>query len=136
MSTGKVRGSLLLVTVLLGTGGCAGDGSPAQTTAAVPDGTTSPPVITTPAITTPAANSIAIQNFEYGAPVTVSPGAVVTVTNLDSARHTVTADDGGTFAVDVAGSGGTATFTAPSTPGSYPFHCTYHPRMQGMLTVK
>jgi plastocyanin len=130
MSTGKVRGSLLLVTVLLGTGGCGG-GSPAQTTAAIPDGTTSPPVITTPA-----ANSIAIQNFEYGAPVTVSPGTVVTVTNLDSARHTVTADDGGTFAVDVAGSGGTATFTAPSTPGSYPFHCTYHPRMQGMLTVK
>jgi plastocyanin len=129
MKTGKVRGSLLLVTVLIGTGGCAGGGSPAQT--AIPEGTVSPP-----AITTPAANSIAIKDFDYGAPVTVSPGTVVTVTNVDSARHTVTADDGGTFAVDVAGNGGTATFTAPATPGSYPFHCTYHPRMHGMLTVK
>jgi plastocyanin len=129
MNTGKVRGSLLLVTVLIGTGGCAGGGSPAQT--ASPEGTVSPP-----AITTPAANSIAIKDFDYGAPVTVSPGTVVTVTNADSARHTVTADDGGTFAVEVAGNGGTATFTAPATPGSYPFHCTYHPRMHGMLTVK
>ncbi|RAM36782.1 hypothetical protein DBZ45_13560 [Arthrobacter globiformis] len=77
-----------------------------------------------------------IKDFDYGAPVTVSPGALVAVTNLDSARHTVTADHGGTFAVDVAGNGGTATFAAPSTPGNYPFHCTYHPRMKGALTVK
>jgi len=127
MKTGKVGGSLLLVTVILGTGACAGgDGSPTT-----PEGTVSPP-----AVTTPAPNSMAIKDFDYGAPVTVSPGAVVTVTNLDSARHTVTADDGGTFAVDVAGNGGTATFTAPATPGNYPFHCTYHPRMKGSLTVK
>ena len=127
MKTGKVRGSLLLVTVLLGMGACAGDGgSPPK-----PEGTAGPPVVTTPAT-----NSMAIKDFDFGTPVTVSPGAVVTVTNLDSARHTVTADHAGAFDVDVAGNGGTATFAAPATPGTYPFHCTYHPRMKGSLTVK
>ena len=30
---------------------------------------------------------------------------------------------------------GTGTFVAPSTPGSYPFGCTYHPDMAGTLVV-
>ncbi|MEO5781477.1 UNVERIFIED_ORG: plastocyanin [Arthrobacter sp. UYEF10] len=72
----------------------------------------------------------------YGAPLTVAPGAIVTVTNMDSAGHTVTADLGQAFDVDVRGSGGTATFTAPSAPGSYAHHCTYHPNMRGTLIVK
>jgi plastocyanin len=27
-------------------------------------------------------------------------------------------------------------FKAPTTPGTYPFHCTIHPDMHGSLIVK
>jgi plastocyanin len=83
-----------------------------------------------------AAAAISIKDFGYGAPITVSPGATVTVTNMDSAEHTVTADQGSVFDVEVKENGGTGTFTAPSAPGTYPFHCTYHPNMHGTLTVQ
>jgi plastocyanin len=39
------------------------------------------------------------------------------------------------FDVDVS-AGGTATFTAPSKPGSYPYHCKYHGNMHATLVVK
>ena len=55
--------------------------------------------------------------------------------NMDAAAHTVTADEGSAFDVQVNG-GGTATFTAPTKPGSYAYHCTYHPGMHGTLVVK
>lgn len=83
-----------------------------------------------------AAAAITIKDFAFGNPVTVSPGAAVTVTNQDTAEHTVTADQGQAFDAEVKGGGGTATFTAPSQPGTYAFHCTYHPNMHGTLTVK
>jgi plastocyanin len=47
----------------------------------------------------------------------------------------VTSDDGKSFNVTVA-AGGTATFTAPTKPGTYPFHCSVHPQMHGTLVVK
>ena len=60
----------------------------------------------------------------------------------DDDRHdaqgsrTVTADANNVFDVRVSGGGGIATFTAPTTPGTYPFHCKYHANMQGTLTVR
>jgi plastocyanin len=66
----------------------------------------------------------------------VRPGQKVTVTNKDSVAHTVT--DKNTHAFDtgnIAANGGTATFTAPAKPGSYPFGCSYHPNMHGTLVV-
>jgi plastocyanin len=82
------------------------------------------------------AAAITIKDFAYGNPITVSPGVTVTVTNMDTAEHTVTADQGSAFDVEVKESGGTATFTAPSQPGTYAFHCKYHPNMHGTLTVQ
>jgi plastocyanin len=64
----------------------------------------------------------------------VSPGATITVDNKDGTDHTVTSDTGNAF--DDAASPGTSTFTAPTKPGSYPFHCTIHPSMHGTLVVK
>ena len=49
--------------------------------------------------------------------------------------HTVTADSGSAFTAEVSGKG-TTTFTAPTQPGNYAFHCTYHPMMHGRLTVQ
>nr|WP_201762413.1 cupredoxin domain-containing protein [Pseudarthrobacter psychrotolerans] len=122
----QTKAAVILMAALL-VGGCgSGGGSPAA----------SPGPGTASGAVTPGAPTITIKDFEYGALLSVAPGAVVTVTNMDSAGHTVTADQGQAFDVDVKGSGGTATFTAPSAPGSYPYHCTYHPNMHGTLTVK
>ncbi|WP_248760350.1 cupredoxin domain-containing protein [Pseudarthrobacter sp. SSS035] len=123
----QAKATVLLMAALL-LGGCgSGTGSPAASPG--------PGTATTGAVT-PGAPVITIKDFEYGAPLTVAPGTIVTVTNMDSAGHTVTADQGQAFDVDVRGSGGTATFTAPSAPGSYPYYCTYHPNMRGTLIVK
>jgi plastocyanin len=123
MNTVKARAALLLILATIAVGGCVpGGGSSGEATVQAPATTT--------------AATITIRNFDYGAPASVPPGAVVTVTNLDSAAHTVTVDQGSAFDVEVRGGGGTATFTAPSVPGSYPYHCTFHPGMHGTLTVK
>ncbi|WP_426990570.1 cupredoxin domain-containing protein [Pseudarthrobacter sp. Y6] len=123
------KAAVLLMAALL-LGGCGSSSSPSSPAASPGPGTA-----TTGAVN-PGAPTITIKDFEYGAPLTVAPGALVTVTNVDAAGHTVTADQGKAFDVDVKGSGGTATFTAPSAPGSYPYHCAYHPNMHGTLTVK
>ena len=68
--------------------------------------------------------------------MTVKAGETITVTNKDSAAHTLT--DKATKKFDtgnIPGNGGTATFTAPTTPGTYKFGCTYHPNMAGTLIV-
>lgn len=125
MSALQARTALLVMASLL-LGGCApGGGSPV--------GSSSPVTGTTSA---KAAAAITIKDFDYGPPLTVAPGAIVAVTNMDSAGHTVTADQGAAFDVDVQGSGGTATLTAPKAPGTYPYHCTYHSNMHGTLIVK
>lgn len=81
------------------------------------------------------AATVTITDMNYGAPVTVPPGARIAVTNNDSVEHSVTSDAAGTFTVDVDGNE-QGTFTAPSAPGEYAFHCKYHPAMHGTLTVK
>jgi plastocyanin len=96
------------------------------------------------AASTPAARSsstaqatgITISNFAYSGTLTVKAGQKVTVTNKDSMAHTLT--DKATKKFDtgnIPANGGTGTFTAPSTPGTYKFGCTYHPNMAGTLTV-
>ena len=91
------------------------------------------------AASSPAASSmktmIMIKDFAFTAPASVSPGATVEVMNADGEAHTVTSDKGGDFDVTVA-AGATATFKAPTSPGSYDFHCIYHSNMHGVLVVK
>jgi hypothetical protein len=45
------------------------------------------------------------------------------------------ADESNLFDIRVSG-GGIQSFTAPTTPGTYPFHCKYHANMHGLLTVQ
>jgi plastocyanin len=146
MNIGKVRAAFLMALLLAGAAGCAsGGGSTATTSVPAPTPTASMPMESSPATTSAApgtgsamasAAAITIKDFAYGDPITVSPGATVTVTNMDTAEHTVTADQGSAFDVEVKENGGTATFTAPSQPGTYAYHCTYHPNMHGTLTVQ
>jgi plastocyanin len=81
-----------------------------------------------------AASTVTIKDFAFTTPDSVSPGATITVDNKDGTAHTVTSDDGKAF--DDAAPSGTSTFTAPTKPGSYPFHCNIHPEMHGTLVVK
>ena len=81
------------------------------------------------------AATITIASMNFGEPVTVPPGAQITIKNDDSAEHSVTSDTAGKFDVEVDGKG-QKTLTAPTEPGEYAFHCKYHPSMHGTLTVK
>lgn len=83
-----------------------------------------------------AGSEVVISNMSYTVPPSVSPGEQLTIVNNDSANHTVTADENNLFDIRVSGGGGRESFTAPTTPGSYPFHCKYHANMHGVLTVK
>ncbi|NHU46596.1 cupredoxin domain-containing protein [Rhodococcus sp. A14] len=82
-----------------------------------------------------AQREIVISDFTYTLPGTFAPGEEVTVRNDDTAEHTVTADTGDLFDVEVE-PGATATFTVPGQPGMFAFHCTYHPNMVGTLEVR
>jgi plastocyanin len=82
------------------------------------------------------AATIVIDKFTYQpASLTVAPGTQITVMNRDSAAHTVTGNDESFDSGTIAG-GQRGEITAPSKPGSYPYICTVHPYMTGMLIVK
>jgi plastocyanin len=122
---------------------CGGYGSKTEETAGTTTPTTaapaSPPATGTAEATsptaTPGAAKITIHNFGFGEPITVPPGAQVSVTNNDPAKHSVTSKTAGQFDVDVDGKR-QATFTAPTQPGEYPLYCKYHPSMKGTLIVQ
>ena len=82
-----------------------------------------------------AAATITIASMSYGEPITVPPGAQITIKNDDSVEHSVTSDTADKFSVDVDGNE-QSTLTVPTEPGEYAFHCKYHPAMHGTLIVK
>lgn len=111
--------------------GCAGQGGDSS----------APPPTSSSAAPSPdgsaqaAEGVIKIRDFAYEVPASVKRGSMVTVTNADSAPHTLTAQDEGGLDVEVPG-GGTVAFQAPHTPGEYGIVCGYHPQMNGTLVVK
>lgn len=122
--------STLLIAPMLTLGALVLTGGPALATPAPAAASSTTTLAAVPATTA----TITIKNFAYQGPGTVAPGAKITVSNQDSEAHTVTADTGG-FNVTVP-AGGSATFTAPTTPGSYAFHCNFHGNMHGSLVVQ
>ncbi|OBF33544.1 plastocyanin [Mycobacterium sp. ACS1612] len=97
------------------------------------DSATASPTATTPAEASAA--TITIADMNYGQPVTVPPGAKITVKNNDSVEHSVTSDAADKFGMDVDGNE-QGVLTAPTEPGEFAFHCKYHPSMHGTLIVK
>lgn len=71
--------------------------------------------------------------FEPGT-VTIKAGESVTWTNLDSANHTVVADNGEFKSGDLA-DGATFSFKF-DTAGTYAYHCGVHPPMTGTVIVR
>ena len=127
--------TLLAVALLLAACGSSSKGSqPTQTSART---ATTVPLGTTVAAPTNGA-AVVIESGPSGFKFTTSPakaGATVTIKNTTSVQHTVTADTtAGGFDVTVD-PGKSMTFTAPSKPGVYKFHCNIHTYMTGALTV-
>lgn len=66
--------------------------------------------------------------------VVIGENNTVTWTNNDAAPHTVTADDG-SFSSGNLNSGDSYTLTFDK-PGTYTYHCSYHPWMKATVVVK
>ena len=66
--------------------------------------------------------------------LTVPVGTNVEWHNQDGVQHTVTSDIQGLFDSGVLNPGKKFDFTF-NTPGSYGYHCSIHPGMQGTITV-
>jgi len=103
--------------------GCGDDSTATKSTAA-------------PAATGAATTSIDIKDFVYSpTPATVKAGEKVSISNTDSAPHTLTdrakgrGFDSGTIK---GGETGAVTFTKA---GSYTYFCEFHPYMKGTVTV-
>ena len=83
----------------------------------------------------PRVHQVVIQGFGYApASLEVAVGDTVVWTNRDVVPHTVTAEsrafDSGSMAM-----GATWRYVA-AEPGSYPYLCSFHPTMKGMLVVR
>ena len=124
-----MRISAVVVAMALATGAGAGCSNPAPAPNSAPSTNAAPATgpVEGPAITITALN--------FGDPLTVPPGAKITVVNSDDVAHTVTSKVKGQFDVKVGGNA-QATFSAPTAPGRYPYYCVYHPGMVGVLIVQ
>lgn len=89
-----------------------------------------------PVATIVAPETVVIRNFAFvPSSLTVAPGTTITVTNQDRAPHTMTARNRAFDSGTIPG-GQSGHITAPSTPGTYPYICTIHPSMTGVLIVR
>lgn len=117
-----------LVAAGLTLGGCSGGDGNGATTAVGSD---------------PASGSssgaVTIKSFDYSpSPAKVKAGTKVTWTNDDSIRHTVTSGKRGAtdgkYDLVLEDKGATASHTFDA-PGTFPYHCTIHPAMDGVVEV-
>ncbi|MHB8656382.1 MAG: cupredoxin domain-containing protein [Solirubrobacteraceae bacterium] len=76
-----------------------------------------------------------IHNFAYKpAEIVVTRGTTVTFSNRDTTNHTVTADRG-TFDLGNLNPGQARSFSF-NQPGTFTYHCNYHPFMHGTIVVR
>jgi plastocyanin len=122
-----IKSLLAIAATALLIAGCGGGGSGSATANSSNSSSTSAPESST---------AVKISDFKFTPnPLTVQPGARVTVTNDDSTAHTVTADDGHSFDTGTLSQGSSKTISV-TKPGTYPYHCSIHAFMHGKLIVK
>jgi plastocyanin len=85
----------------------------------------------------PATVEVKIDNFSFGpATLTVAAGTTVTWTNRDDIPHTVVStDDPKAFRSKVLDTDEKFSYTF-SKAGTFPYFCSVHPKMTGMVVVK
>ena len=132
--------SIAAAGLIVGLTGCGASPTTPTTRVAAPDTSASSP--STPPVPAPSATPsmaepalITIKDFKYTIPAPVPAGAKITIKNEDTQNHTVTSAPRGAFDVTATASG-TASFTAPTKPGSYKIICLFHANMMATLVVK
>jgi plastocyanin len=137
MSTKKLLLAATVTAAVVGLTGCGSSGDTSNAASTPKPSAPKTPATSSPNSTTharPAAAMITIKDFAFQGPSSVKPGAELMVMNSDAETHSVTSDTSGLFDVTVE-AGATAKLTAPTKPGSYPYHCAYHATMHGTLVV-
>ena len=81
------------------------------------------------------AAEVKIDNFSFGPQtLTIPAGSTVTWTNRDDIPHTAVSPDG-VFKSKVMDTDEKFSHTF-TTPGTYPYYCTIHPKMTGKIIVQ
>lgn len=135
VSRGALIVSLAIVSALAGCGATAAATTTTQsaTSASAPAATATTPANATTINITGAAGNYSFQP----AHVTVKAGATVVWVNLSGVPHTSTSDSGSAVTWDsgtINTGGGSFSFVF-SKPGTYPYHCSFHPFMHGTIVV-
>ena len=81
---------------------------------------------------------LTIKDFAF-APVTITitAGMPLEVSNADNQPHTATSDQPGVFDTSsIPAAGAAAHPILVTTPGTYAYHCSFHPFMHGTLVVQ
>ncbi len=132
----RIRQGVEVTTTPTTTGTPATTGTTTVTTTPMATGTaTATPTTTgTPGTCLSGTVDIDIRNFAFvPADVTVCQGATVRWTNFDTAPHTSTSDTG-VWDSGILLTGQTFSFTFNNL-GDFPYHCSVHPNMHGMVRV-
>lgn len=124
----RLAGFLLAGALLAG---CAGDGDAPRTAAAGADPAT---VVGAPADGVSAATVELVRFAFVPGQVEIAAGEIVAFVNADQTLHTVTAEDGRSFDVELGGRG-TVAHVRFDEPGVYDFACRPHEFMTGTVTV-
>jgi plastocyanin len=102
--------------------------------ACAPKPTPTPAVTEPPSGTSMETEEVKIQGFTFDPiELTIAAGTTVKWTNMDSARHTITSNDGSWGSANLS-QGGTFEFTFDQ-PGTYTYHCNVHPTMAATIIV-
>ncbi len=132
-ATRTAKASYVLAGLVLLTG-CSTSSTKPAASATTPPVSSAASTSSSPAASK--ADALDISGFSFDpSPLTVKAGATVTVTNQDSADHTVDSDVASLFTSGNVARGTPVRFVVPKKAGSYTFHCAYHPRMHGTLVV-
>ncbi len=131
-----------VLLAVLAVAGCGGGGestpSPAADAPAAPaaeSSSTATPSSAAPEAAAGGPEKVEIKDFDYDPDkLDVQVGTKVSWTNEDVANHTVTFDDD-SEALGNQPTGKTVSFTFKK-PGTYAYHCDYHPNMHGTVVVK
>jgi plastocyanin len=79
---------------------------------------------------------VRIEDFAFSpANIVVDVGTTVTWTNYDGVDHTVTSDEGDELDSQRLNTNETFRHTFDQ-PGAFAYHCTPHPNMKGLVTVR
>jgi plastocyanin len=108
---------------------------PSPTATALPEPSISPGGVAAPDVNIVEPAFRPQQEWTYSpAELSTRVGKLVVWTNTGAVAHTVTADDGKTFDSGSIDPKGSFTLT-PTAPGTFAYHCSFHPWMKATLVV-